>query len=377
MDRITRILARRAELGIDALLVMTPANTHYLSGFRAIVYSRPIAVLAHERPALVIPELELQHAQAHSGIADMRWYADTAFGAAGGKLPLDVALELVAEAVRERGITRLGFEAAGMTYQGYQALQKQLDVALVPCQGVVEQARMVKDTQEVELIRAGCRLAALGMATEIRLSKPGASELEIMARGNLAMLMEGLRRYPEYPIEAGSRPIAGVPKTFLPHSLCDGNQVQARDVIIHGTGATVNGYFSEDERTIFVGEPSIEQRRLFEIMYAAQQSALHAIRPGVPCKAIDAAARSVIENAGYGENFTHRTGHGIGLQEHELPFFAAGDKTILQPGMVLSVEPGIYVEGMGGFRHSDTIVVTEQGVDILTDSPRERGELTV
>ncbi len=377
MYRLARILSRRDELGVDALLVIAPPNTHYLSRFRAIVYSRPILVLAHDAPLLVVPELELQHAREHSAIADMRWYADTGFGATGGKLPLEVALGLVAEAVRERGITRLGFEAGGFSYEGFQVLEKQAGAELVPCRGVVERCRMVKDAEEIALIREGCVLAEHGMAVEVELSTPGTSELEIMARGNLAMQLEGLARFPQRTIEAGSRPIAGVHKTFLPHSKCDGTQVQERDILIHGTGAVVDGYYSEDERTIFVGQPTPEQKKLFGIMRAAQEAALAVIRPGVPCKEVDAAARGVIEKAGYGQFFTHRTGHGLGLQEHELPFFAAGDETILEPGIVMSVEPGIYVEGLGGFRHSDTVVVTEGGVEILTSYPKDLASLTV
>jgi Xaa-Pro dipeptidase len=241
---------------------------------------------------------------------------------------------------------------------------------------LVEPQRLVKDADELALIRKGCVLAEHGMAVEVDASTVGTAEIAIMAEGNAAMLREAARRFPEDEVSAGSRPVSGE-KTVLPHSIPSGRQLRSGDGVIHGTGCAVNGYYSEDERTIFVERASAEQRRLFEVMLRAQEAAIAAIRAGVPCRDVDRAARSVIEDAGLGAAFIHRTGHGIGIDYHELPFFAPGDETALAPGIVMSVEPGIYIPGVGGFRHSDTIVVTEAGCEILTPYPKDLESLIV
>jgi Xaa-Pro dipeptidase len=364
--------------GLDALLVSTPANTYYLSGFRAITYSRPVLVVAGQDPALIIPELETAHARLRSVIPTIHTYADTALGGLGGKSTLQLALDLCVTVMRDAGLRgrRIGFEPSGFSVDGYNHLAEVWGGPLVPAGGIVERRRIVKGRRELDLIRTGAALADAGMRVEVEASVPGATEIEIMAHGDAAMLREAARRHPDLHITAGSRPVSGE-KTVLPHSIPSGRRLERGDVVIHGTGCIVEGYYSEDERTIFVGPPTNAQRRLFEIMRRAQDAAIAAIRPGVPCRQVDRAARSVIDDAGYGRAFIHRTGHGIGIDIHEAPFFAPADETMLQPGMVMSVEPGIYVEGVGGFRHSDTIVVTDVGCEVLTTFPKGLEELTI
>jgi len=376
--RHERVLRAAREAGVDALIVLTPANTYYVSGFRAITYSRPVLVVVGEHPALIIPELEAAHARERSAIRDLRTYSDMALGGLGGKSTFQLAIDLTVQVMDDLGLRgrAVGFEPTSFTVDGHAYLSQAWGQSLVPVRGIVEQLRTVKDDEELRLIRTGCELAEHGMRVEVDRSVPGVTEVEIMARGNAAMLEMAAQRFPELQITSGSRPVSGE-KSVLPHSIPSGRRLQSGDVVIHGTGCTVEGYYSEDERTIFVGAPTAEQRRLFDVMVRAQQAAIDAIRPGVRCKEIDRAARQVIEAGGYGPQFTHRTGHGIGIDIHEAPYFSAGDETVLQPGMVMSVEPGIYVEGVGGFRHSDTIIVTEDGCDVLTRFPKTLPELVV
>jgi len=376
--RIDKVQAAVRDAGLDGFIISTPANTYYASGFRAIIYSRPVLVLVSDKPALIIPELEETHARQRSVIQDIRTYSDMALGGLSGKSTLQLAIDLLVEVLHERELEgrRVGFEPTGFTLEGYNYLSGAWKARLDPTKGIVERLRMVKDDDELRLIRIGAELADIGMQVESDASRPGATEIEILAKGNAAMLLEAGKRYPDLSITASSRPVSGA-KTVLPHSIPSGKPLARGDVVIHGTGCVVDGYYSEDERTIFVGDPRAEQRRLFDVMLSAQQAAIDAIRPGVPCNHIDRAARSVIEDAGFGKAFIHRTGHGIGIDIHELPFFAASDDTVLQPGMVMSVEPGIYVEGLGGFRHSDTIIVTEDGCNVLTKYPKTLPELIV
>lgn len=376
-DRLDAARSAVVQRNLKALLVSTPANSYYLTGFRAVTYSRPVILALTEAPVLIIPELEATHAQARSRVPDIRTYSDAGLGGYGGKSPLHLALDLAVEVLQAQGVTKaVGFEPSGLTFEGHAYLREALGRGLEPAGGIVEKQRMAKEEEELALIRKGCALAEVGMAVEVDASTVGTAEVAIMAEGNAAMLREAAKRYPEDEVSAGSRPVSGE-KTVLPHSIPSGRQLRAGEVVIHGTGCAVNGYYSEDERTIFVERAGPDQRRLFEIMLRAQEAAIAAIRPGVPCREVDQAARGVIEGAGLGAAFIHRTGHGIGIDYHELPFFAPGDETALVPGMVMSVEPGIYVPGVGGFRHSDTIVVTEDGCEILTPYPKNLDSLIV
>jgi len=376
--RHERVLRDARRAGVDALIVLAPANTYYVSGFRAITYSRPVLVVVSEQPVLIIPELEESHARLRSAIRTIRTYSDMALGGLTGKSTSQLAIDLTVDVMRDLGLRgkRVGFEPTSFTVDGHAYLSQAWGEPLVPVKGLVERQRTVKDEEELHLIRVGCELAEHGMRVEVDDSVPGATEVEIMARGNAAMLEVAARRFPDLHITSGSRPVSGE-KAVLPHSIPSGRRLQRGDVVIHGTGCVVEGYYSEDERTIFVGSPTPEQRRLFDVMARAQEAAVDAIRPGVKCKEIDRAARSAIEQAGYGPQFTHRTGHGIGIDIHEAPYFSASDETVLQAGMVMSVEPGIYVDGVGGFRHSDTIIVTESGADVLTKFPKTLAELVV
>jgi len=376
--RVQQVLRRARDAGVEALLVLAPANTYYVSGFRAITYSRPVLVVVWDEPALIVPALEEAHARARAVIGTLRTYSDLALGGLTGKSTFQLAIDRAVEVMRELGLRgrRVGFEAGGCTVEGHAYLADAWGEPLVPVSGLVERLRMVKDEEELRLIRIGAELAEHGMRVEVDASVAGATEVEIMARGNAAMLERAARRHPELHITAGSRPVSGE-KSVLPHSIPSGRQLRHGDVVIHGTGCVVEGYSSEDERTIVVGEPTPQQARLFEVMVRAQQAAVDAIRPGVRCREVDRAARRVIEEAGFGPQFTHRTGHGIGIDVHEAPYFSASDETVLRPGMVMSVEPGIYVDGVGGFRHSDTIIVTDDGCEVLTTFPRTLPDLVV
>lgn len=373
MERLQRVLHG---MGVDAMVVLAPANTYYLSGFHAVTYSRPIAVIVWDEPALIIPELEETHARGRSAIAQLHTYSDLSLGGLDGKSTFQLAMDLCVQVLRELGLEGrpVGFEPTGMTVDGHAYLRGAWGAPLVPVKGAVERLRMVKDADELDAIRTGCELAEHGMRVEVDATRPGATEIGIMARGNAAMLDAAARRYPDRQTTAMSRPVSGA-KSVLPHSIPSGKLIESGDVVIHGTGCLVDAYYSEDERTMFVGRPTSVQERLFEVMRRAQRAAIDRIRPGLPCREIDRAARGLIEDAGYGRRFTHRTGHGIGIDVHEAPYFSASDETVLEPGMVMSVEPGIYVEGIGGFRHSDTVVVTDGGCTVLTAFPRTLEEL--
>ena len=152
-------------------------------------------------------------------------------------------------------------------------------------------------------------------------------------------------------------------------------RLKSGDVLVTGAGATVWGYGSELERTMFVGEPDAKQARFFSLMLELQDTTFAAIKPGLPCSKVDEAVRAVFDRHSLWPYWRHHQGHALGLLGHEAPFFDIGDQTVIQPGMVFSVEPGLYVPGLGGFRHSDTLVVKEDSIELLTYYPRDLASL--
>ena len=167
------------------------------------------------------------------------------------------------------------------------------------------------------------------------------------------------------------------PRTALPHALPSGRTLQPNEPMILSCGANVWGYRTECERTFFVGSPSPAWRKAFEVMRRAQEMAIELMQPGAVCQDIDRQVLDFIRSEGYGDYVRHRTGHGKGLEEHEPPYIALGDETVIQPGMIFSSEPGIYIEGMSGFRHSDIIWVSENGPEVLTQYPKDLDSMII
>jgi Xaa-Pro dipeptidase len=163
----------------------------------------------------------------------------------------------------------------------------------------------------------------------------------------------------------------------MPHVFSNTRRLEKGDVIIHSRQVALNGYRGESERTCFVGKPSQKQEEMFHLMLEAQLAGLDALRPGVPMKEVDAASRTVFQEAGLGEYFIHRTGHGLGISIHEPPFLRFDEDMLVQEGMVFTVEPAIFIPGLGGFRHSDTAIVTADGIQITTEHPNDLASMTL
>jgi Xaa-Pro aminopeptidase len=167
------------------------------------------------------------------------------------------------------------------------------------------------------------------------------------------------------------------PRTAMPHAMMGNRPIERGDNLVSYCVATVAGYHTELERTMFLGQPTARQQELMEVVHEAQQLALDMLRPGLRCADVEARVHNFLVGRGYEAFIRHHTGHGLGLESHEAPFFDLGDQTVLQPGMVFSVEPGLYVPGLGGFRNSDTVALTETGVEILTEYPRLLADLVI
>jgi Xaa-Pro aminopeptidase len=250
---------------------------------------------------------------------------------------------------------------------------------------LVEDQMACKSAAELALLRESCRWAEHAHRLLAQYTRPGVTETEVERRASteatdamLAELGSSYRGQSQWysGVWAGYRGQIG-PRGAIPHSLPGHIVFEAGDVLVTEATAPMWGYHSELERTMVIGPASDEQRRLFDHMVALQDLAIGAIRPGIACAAVDEQVRAYYDTHGLWENWRHHSGHTIGLRYHEGPFLDRGDPTEIRPGMVFTVEPGLYDPAVGGFRHSDTIAVTDDGVEWLTNYPRDLASLTL
>ena len=267
---------------------------------------------------------------------------------------------------RARSCT-LGIEAEHFTIAEKKRLAKvkPSGIALKDAPSIVERARMVKDSDELQLIRAAVGLGAKLFERALEVLRPGVKEVEVAAEMELAARRGGAEEM-SFPtiIASGAR-------SALPHGRASGQAIAPGGFVVCDFGVILSGYCSDQTRTVWVGPIPEDARRAYEAVREAQQAASDAVRPGVPTGEIDAAARKVLRKAGLARYFTHSTGHGVGLEIHEVPRVADGQREILQPGMVITIEPGVYFPGKWGVRIEDMVAVTAGGCEVLTPTSKD------
>jgi Xaa-Pro aminopeptidase len=367
---IARVHAARdiaAEAGID-LLVLTPgSDLRYLSGYHAHAMERltALAVPRQGEPFLVVPRLEAPMVDASPagglGLELLAWdETDDPFA----------LLARTATARLGSAPTRVAVGARSWAEHALGVQRALPGSALEIASPVVDRLRMVKSAAEVEeLALAGAAIDRVHarMADWLRV---GRTEAEVGADIAAAIIEEGHTGVDFTIVGSG-------PNGASPHHELSGRTVQAGDLVVVDIGGeTATGYRSDCTRTYVVGgSPSAEVAEWYAVLQAAQEASVASVRPGVTAEDVDAAARRVIDDAGWGEHFIHRTGHGIGLDTHEAPYIVAGNGLPLAPGIAFSVEPGIYLAGRCGARIEDIVVCTEDGVRTLNNGPRELAEL--
>jgi Xaa-Pro aminopeptidase len=260
----------------------------------------------------------------------------------------------------------VGFEAASVTFQQHVQYTAALPAVLVPTTGAVEAERRHKDPQEIEAIAAACRIADETLAEVVPMLVPGVTEAEVRNRLEFRMRELGASG-PSYDtiVATGPRNAA------LPHHRPTPTPLESGHTVIIDVGALVDGYHSDMTRTFLIGEASSLQQELYDLVLSAQQAGVAAVTAGLSVKELDGICRGIITDAGYGDWFSHGTGHGVGLLIHEDPFVNRAGDAILQDGDVVTVEPGVYREGFGGIRVEDLVVVTNHGCRVLTASPKD------
>jgi Xaa-Pro aminopeptidase len=381
--RCDALLEHLAADGLSGIVLFDPYYVLYYAGFAFVPTERPIAFVlgADGTRALVVPRLELEHAQARSTLDRVEHYDE---------YPGEPRAEgVLGRVLADLGLTgRVGADQDGYPWiLGYRGptLSELSGATVVRVVETIEEQMAVKSPAEVALIRESVRWGNLAHRLLQRYTRPGATETEVSQRASdeatfamLAAIGEIYRAQSAFGsgAHAGYRGQIGR-NSAIPHALAGNIAFRAGDVLVTGASAPVWGYLSELERTMVVGEPSPEQERLFGHMTALQEVAFEAIRPGARCSDVDKAVRSYFAQHDLFAHWRHHTGHAIGLRYHEGPFLDTGDHTEIRSGMVFTVEPGLYAPDLGGFRHSDTVLVTDDGIEILTYYPRDLQSLII
>ena len=353
MNHFERIAGQLEGSGLDAVLLTGAANRFYAAGFHTG---------GRDGVVLITPTQSYYW-------TDARYIEAAEACVRGAKVELVGAgrgyTVLAREALAAHGITRLGFEDGEMTVQEYEAYRKALPCDFVPASELLARLRATKDPEELEAMIGAQRIAERALEQILREIKPGVTEKEVAARLQYLMLHFGATDLSFPPI------VVSGPNGSLPHGVPSERKIQSGEFVTMDIGCVYRGYCSDMTRTVAVGTPTEEMRRVYETVLAAQEAGIAAARAGVTGKAVDGAARAVIEAAGYGPYFTHSFGHGVGVSVHERPNASPGYQEVLPAGAVISAEPGIYLPGKLGVRIEDVIIVKEGGCEDITRAPKE------
>lgn len=381
--RQERLLDHIRSLGVDGVVLFEGTYVQYFSNFAFIPTERPIAFLMNARGdrAMFVPRMETEHARARTGferIDHYREYPDRPH-----------PMEVLAGTLKDMGMTgSLAADHDGYPWiLGYRgpALSELTGAPVTRVQSFVEDLLAIKSDAEIALIRESVKWANLAHRLLQRYTEVGVTETEASTRASTeatAAMMDALGHL----YQSGSYFFDGAGAGYrgqigrnaaIPHALANNIVFQPGDVLVSGASTAMWGYNSELERTMIIAPVSDDQRHMFDHMVALQDTAFDHIRPGAKCSDVDRAVRAYYDEHDLTDYWKHHTGHAVGLRYHEGPFLDVGDDTEIRPGMVFTVEPGLYAANLGGFRHSDTVLVTEDGLERLTYYPRDLESLTI
>lgn len=350
MNHLKQIAARLPEYGLDAMLLNSEPGEYYAVGF-------------HGEGNVVVT------AQGCFYFTDSRYIEAANHLITGAEIAMTGRSRnyraMVQEVVDRCRIRKLGFEEGYLSVADYNLWKEGLTAELVPAQKLVDALRAAKDDGEIALMTKAQEITDRAFSEILKFIKPGMTEQEIAAKLQYDMLRFGAEKMSFDPI------VVSGPNGSLPHGIPSAKQVQQGEFITMDFGCKYGGYCSDMTRTVALGEPTGEMRKVYQTVLEAQLAGIAVTKAGVPGKSIDAAARKVIEDAGYGEYFGHGYGHSLGIEIHESPNANTREETLLPVGAVVSAEPGIYLPGKFGVRIEDVTVLTADGCMVLTKSPKE------
>lgn len=369
--RIAGICERIQEKELDGAMVFDPFNVFYL-GLYYHPGKRPVILYIHNDGTVlaITPAMEAHEARKVRHFSAVDAYEDNY---ASGSDLYDCVRATVAAV---DNVQKVAVDAVDLN--AYGRLRELFDDLIV--EDVVFPSRVIKSREEVEVLKASATYSDYIVSVGRDLLRPGMTELGMLNRmitKTVDKMIEDLGDVVYVPGGPAGALIPSGPRTALPHALPSGRALQPDEPMILSCGANVLGYRTECERTFFAGSPGKKWQQAFEVMRQAQAMGIELMQPGAICEDIDRQVRDFIRDQGYGDYIRHRTGHGKGLEEHETPYIAMGDTTTIEPGMIFSSEPGIYIEGMSGFRHSDIIWVSEEGPEVLTKYPKDLDSMVV
>jgi len=348
--RVVRLREQLKEQNIDAMLVTSSSNRRYMTGFTG---SAGNALITKSEAFFVTDFRYIEQATEQAPYFSIVKQEGSMF-------------ETLMELITKTGIHKLGFEQDFITYSHFKKFEEMFQsVTLVPVSQVIEELRMVKDEEEIQLIRKAAEIADEAFAHVLRIIKPGMKEVEVALELECKMRQLGAQGTSFDTIVASGY------RSALPHGVASEKVIEVGDLVTMDFGAIYQGYVSDITRTFVIGKVNDKQREIYNIVLEAQLNGVKHVKAGITGKEADELTRSIIARYGYGEYFGHSTGHGIGLDVHEGPGLAMKSDIVLKPGMIVTVEPGIYISKFGGVRIEDDVLITENGREILTHSPKE------
>ncbi|MFD1175897.1 M24 family metallopeptidase [Paenibacillus puldeungensis] len=349
-QRLKKVREILEQQGIDGFLISSPFNRRYVTGFTGTAGS---VVITKDRAWL---------------LTDFRYTRQAAQQAKEYEIVQDTGQTLaqIREKLDEAGVRSLAFEKNHVTYAGYDAYEKSFQgIELVPTENIIEKLRGIKDEWELGRIRKAIEITDKAFEHILGFMKPGVSEREVSAELEYVMRRNGATSS-AYPTIVAS----GV-RSSLPHGLASEKLLGENEFVTLDFGASYEGYCSDLTRTVFIGEPTERHQEIYRIVLEANQTTLSGLKPGMTGKEGDSLARDCISGYGYSEYFGHGLGHAFGLEIHEPMRFSQKTEDILEPGMILTVEPGVYLPDFGGVRIEDDILITDTGIEVLTKSSKE------
>lgn len=349
-NRLEKLRAKMKQKNIDGALITERVNYMYMSGFTG---TSAILFIDENRAALLTDFRYVEQAASQAPDYEIVQYRG---------VPFDELNRLI----EADGIKNLSFEDSRLTYAEYSQYHEKLKAPkFLPLGRTIEELRIIKDDTEIDVIRQAVRIADNVFSHILEYIKPGVTEIELAAEMEHEMRREGAIG-PSFDTI-----IASGLRASMPHGVASEKKIEAGDVITFDFGALYKGYCSDMTRTVFLGKPEPELARIYNIVLNANQLGLDTVKYGMQGKDVDAAVRKFIADAGFGDNFGHGLGHGVGLEIHEDPTLSLRGELILKEGMIVTIEPGIYVPGLGGVRIEDMVAIGRNDISILTASPKE------
>lgn len=350
MSKLATLQSHLVEQSVDAAFITHPDNVFYFTGFRSNPHERLLGVFvpANGQSFLICPQMEVPDAKEHFS-GNIIGHVDTEN--AWDKLVASFTVP----------VAKLAIEKSHMTVERLEFLESRITGATFSSiDETITEMRLLKTPEELVELRKAAALADFAIEVGCKAIAEGRTEMEILSEVETAVKAEGADG-----MSFSTMVLSGL-KTASPHGTPGNRKIQKGDFVLFDLGVIVNGYCSDITRTVAFGEPSEDQRNIYETVKKAEETAVALVRPGVLAKDLDKAARDVIEDAGYGEYFTHRLGHGLGISVHEFPSIHGENEMALREGMVFTIEPGIYHPEVTGVRIEDDVVVTADGVEVLT-----------